>query len=72
MRKGFIIYRYLIFYYSEPVFQYESFFEEQIQKKKMDHSYRIFKKVNRSAQDFPAARYLYSACFMQWPADVFQ
>lgn len=40
----------------KPVFQYESFFEEQIQKKKMDHSYRIFKKVNRSAQDFPAAR----------------
>jgi hypothetical protein len=46
----------LAWWCAEPVFQYESFFEEQIQKKKMDHSYRIFKKVNRSAQDFPAAR----------------
>ena len=25
-------------------------------KKKMDHSYRIFKKVNRSAENFPAAK----------------
>jgi len=37
-------------------FEYESFFENQIQKKKMDHSYRIFKKVNRDAKMFPAAR----------------
>lgn len=38
------------------VFGYETFFEDQIQKKKMDHSYRIFKKVNRMAQTFPSAR----------------
>jgi 5-aminolevulinate synthase len=51
------------------VFQYESFFEEQIQKKKLDHSYRIFKKVNRSAMDFPAARYS-SANVRQRPISV--
>ena len=37
-------------------FNYESFFEQQIQKKKMDHSYRVFKKVSRDAANFPAAR----------------
>ena len=37
-------------------FAYESFFKEQIRQKKLDHSYRIFKKVNRSAESFPAAR----------------
>ena len=36
-------------------FEYESFFETQIEKKKMDHSYRVFKKVNRDATSFPAA-----------------
>ncbi|CAG0924081.1 unnamed protein product [Notodromas monacha] len=37
-------------------FGYESFFQEQIAKKKMDHSYRIFKKVSRSADAFPYAK----------------
>ena len=37
-------------------FNYESFFDQQIQKKKMDHSYRVFKKVSRDAANFPAAR----------------
>lgn len=37
------------------LFKYETFFHEQIQKKKMDHSYRVFKKVNRNATNFPAA-----------------
>ena len=37
-------------------FNYESFFEQQIQKKKMDHSYRVFKKVMRDAAKFPAAK----------------
>jgi len=37
-------------------FGYDTFFYNQIQKKKMDHSYRIFKKVNRDAKFFPAAR----------------
>ncbi|XP_054721571.1 5-aminolevulinate synthase, non-specific, mitochondrial-like isoform X2 [Uloborus diversus] len=36
-------------------FQYESFFQEQIAKKKRDHSYRVFKKVNRLANNFPCA-----------------
>jgi len=38
----------------EP-FDYEGFFGDQIRKKKEDHSYRIFKKVLRSAEQFPAA-----------------
>ncbi|XP_017868667.1 PREDICTED: 5-aminolevulinate synthase, erythroid-specific, mitochondrial [Drosophila arizonae] len=38
-------------------FQYEKFFNEQILKKKRDHSYRVFKRVNRLAGDglFPHA-----------------
>ncbi|XP_043192785.1 5-aminolevulinate synthase, erythroid-specific, mitochondrial-like isoform X2 [Amphibalanus amphitrite] len=36
-------------------FDYEGFFRDQIRKKKEDHSYRIFKKVLRSADQFPAA-----------------
>lgn len=40
------------------VFAYEDFFHEQIMKKKKDHSYRVFKKVNRLAGtgQFPTAR----------------
>ncbi|XP_035233042.1 5-aminolevulinate synthase, erythroid-specific, mitochondrial-like isoform X1 [Stegodyphus dumicola] len=37
-------------------FQYEDFFREQIAKKKRDHSYRVFKKVNRLAHNFPCAK----------------
>ncbi|EEB14392.1 5-aminolevulinate synthase, nonspecific, putative [Pediculus humanus corporis] len=36
-------------------FDYEQFFHSQILKKKQDHSYRVFKKVNRLAQSFPSA-----------------
>ncbi|XP_042910635.1 5-aminolevulinate synthase, non-specific, mitochondrial isoform X3 [Parasteatoda tepidariorum] len=36
-------------------FQYEDFFLEKIAKKKENHSYRIFKKVNRLANNFPCA-----------------
>lgn len=38
-------------------FPYEEFFHEQIMRKKKDHSYRVFKKVNRLAGDgqFPRA-----------------
>ena len=36
-------------------FAYEAFFQDQILKKKLDHSYRVFKKVNRNAGAFPAA-----------------
>ncbi|XP_011494944.1 PREDICTED: 5-aminolevulinate synthase, erythroid-specific, mitochondrial [Ceratosolen solmsi marchali] len=39
----------------KDTFQYEDFFYEQIIRKKKDHSYRVFKKVNRLAQEFPAA-----------------
>jgi len=37
-------------------FPYETFFDQQIIKKKMDHSYRVFKKVSRDCANFPAAR----------------
>ena len=37
-------------------FGYDEFFKDQILKKKLDHSYRIFKKVNRLADNFPAAK----------------
>ncbi|GFG28452.1 hypothetical protein Cfor_00629 [Coptotermes formosanus] len=40
-------------------FPYEEFFHEQITRKKKDHSYRVFKKVNRLAAEFPGA-YEYS------------
>jgi len=40
---------------SSSKFEYESFFQGEIKKKKEDHSYRIFKKVNRSAATFPHA-----------------
>lgn len=36
-------------------FTYDNFFHEQIMKKKKDHSYRVFKKVNRDASNFPRA-----------------
>ncbi|KAL2735191.1 hypothetical protein V1478_002831 [Vespula squamosa] len=39
----------------EVNFPYQEFFHEQIMKKKKDHSYRVFKKVNRLAEQFPAA-----------------
>lgn len=40
----------------DDTFKYETFFEEQIRQKKLDHSYRVFKKVNRLAGQFPAAQ----------------
>lgn len=40
---------------SIPLFNYESFFEGEIQKKKRDHSYRIFKNVMRKGRKFPYA-----------------
>lgn len=43
--------------HADSTFQYEKFFNDQILKKKRDHSYRIFKRVNRLAGDglFPHA-----------------
>ena len=43
------------FLVAESKFQYEAFFHEQIMRKKQDHSYRVFKKVNRLATEFPSA-----------------
>ncbi|KAJ8679501.1 hypothetical protein QAD02_015288 [Eretmocerus hayati] len=40
---------------NDSTFQYDNFFHEQIMRKKKDHSYRVFKKVNRLAPKFPAA-----------------
>ncbi|XP_029948078.1 5-aminolevulinate synthase, nonspecific, mitochondrial-like [Salarias fasciatus] len=36
-------------------FQYDKFFEKKIEEKKSDHTYRVFKTVNRLASDFPMA-----------------
>lgn len=37
------------------LFNYDKFFLSQIEKKKQDHSYRVFKKVLRKASNFPFA-----------------
>lgn len=37
-------------------FDYDKFFVAEIEKKKADSTYRVFKKVNRLAMDFPHAR----------------
>ncbi|XP_030585944.1 5-aminolevulinate synthase, non-specific, mitochondrial isoform X2 [Archocentrus centrarchus] len=36
-------------------FQYDEFFEKKIEEKKNDHTYRVFKTVNRRATEFPMA-----------------
>ncbi|KAI3357568.1 hypothetical protein L3Q82_015982 [Scortum barcoo] len=36
-------------------FQYDRFFEKKIESKKKDHTYRVFKTVNRRAFSFPMA-----------------
>uniref|UniRef100_A0A3B3W2G5 5-aminolevulinate synthase n=1 Tax=Poecilia latipinna TaxID=48699 RepID=A0A3B3W2G5_9TELE len=38
-----------------PSYDYDSFFKEMIEEKKKDHTYRVFKTVNRSAKQFPLA-----------------
>ncbi|CAH2312654.1 5-aminolevulinate synthase, nonspecific, mitochondrial [Pelobates cultripes] len=40
---------------SVPTFKYDTFFEKKIEEKKNDHTYRVFKTVNRRAQVFPMA-----------------
>ncbi|KAM4563577.1 5-aminolevulinate synthase, non-specific, mitochondrial-like [Odontesthes bonariensis] len=37
------------------IFQYDRFFEKKIESKKTDHTYRVFKTVNRRAPSFPMA-----------------
>ncbi|XP_008317551.1 5-aminolevulinate synthase, nonspecific, mitochondrial-like isoform X2 [Cynoglossus semilaevis] len=39
----------------EGAFSYDQFFQNKIDKKKTDHSYRVFKTVNRSASSPPMA-----------------
>ncbi|XP_068451269.1 5-aminolevulinate synthase, non-specific, mitochondrial [Clinocottus analis] len=36
-------------------YQYDEFFEKKIEEKKSDHTYRVFKTVNRLASEFPMA-----------------
>ncbi|XP_042347556.1 5-aminolevulinate synthase, nonspecific, mitochondrial-like [Plectropomus leopardus] len=36
-------------------FQYDKYFEKKIESKKVDHTYRVFKTVNRRANTFPMA-----------------
>ncbi|KAM4582480.1 5-aminolevulinate synthase, non-specific, mitochondrial [Fundulus diaphanus] len=36
-------------------FKYDDFFEKKIEEKKNDHTYRVFKTVNRLATEFPMA-----------------
>ncbi|GAA6081109.1 5-aminolevulinate synthase, nonspecific, mitochondrial [Tachysurus ichikawai] len=36
-------------------FRYDEFFEKKIEAKKSDHTYRVFKTVNRRATEFPMA-----------------
>lgn len=38
-----------------PSYDYDTFFMEKIAEKRQDHTYRVFKTVNRSAQTFPFA-----------------
>lgn len=40
---------------SAVAFQYDKFFERKIESKKTDHTYRVFKTVNRRAFSFPMA-----------------
>ena len=37
-------------------FGYEDFFSNEIEKKKLDHTYRVFRRVSRCADQFPMAR----------------
>nr|XP_057910835.1 5-aminolevulinate synthase, nonspecific, mitochondrial [Doryrhamphus excisus]XP_057910836.1 5-aminolevulinate synthase, nonspecific, mitochondrial [Doryrhamphus excisus] len=40
---------------SSSRFQYDGFFEKKIEEKRSDHTYRVFKTVNRLASEFPMA-----------------
>lgn len=49
------IYQYLPPLLAVSTFQYDQFFERKIDEKRKDHTYRVFKTVNRRAQTFPMA-----------------
>lgn len=40
-----------------PVFNYDEFFAQKIEEKMNDHTYRVFKTVNRKAEEYPLAEY---------------
>ncbi|XP_067833570.1 5-aminolevulinate synthase, erythroid-specific, mitochondrial-like [Heptranchias perlo] len=40
-----------------PIFGYDEFFEHKIEEKKRDHTYRVFKTVNRKAEEYPFAEH---------------
>ena len=40
---------------TEQQFEYNAYFDKMIEDKKTDHSYRVFRKVNRNACAFPLA-----------------
>ncbi|GCC16787.1 hypothetical protein chiPu_0022601 [Chiloscyllium punctatum] len=40
-----------------PVFDYDGFFEQKIDEKKSDYTYRVFKTVNRKTEEYPLAEY---------------
>lgn len=40
----------------EALFQYEKFWGDRIEAKKRDHSYRVFRNVQRDAGTFPYAQ----------------
>ena len=46
---------YIFSEFPSNLFNYENFFHTQIEKKKQDHSYRVFKKVLRKGSSFPFA-----------------
>lgn len=45
----------LVCFLAISTFQYDHFFEKKIDEKKNDHTYRVFKTVNRRAHLFPMA-----------------
>lgn len=44
-----------LWFLAVSTFQYDRFFEKKIDEKKNDHTYRVFKTVNRRAHIFPMA-----------------
>lgn len=44
-----------VWFLAISTFQYDHFFEKKIDEKKNDHTYRVFKTVNRRAHLFPMA-----------------
>ena len=41
---------------SKSHFDYDRFFMDEIKKKKLDNTYRIFKRMNRPVEAFPIAK----------------